>query len=139
MALYFDGRAVDEASFDVAKPVPLNEYHNPVVLGVDYVGLLDEVKLLTYGKTAEEVADFGYCPPTADLSKVAAYFPLNVGPGPAESFQGIGAACYPIDSPEPCLTGTLVNLNAEPPQVEGLIRGQSVDDTPHLDIIYRQV
>lgn len=134
ISMYLDGTQVGTNGIaSPTKAVPDNKYDNPVVLGFNYVGLLDEVKLLTHGRSAEEVADFGYCPPTASsaiLSKVAAYFPLNVGPGGNTSFAGIGAACYPYGSDQPCLQGTLVTTSADAPSVANLISGHSVDDTP---------
>ena len=71
MNVYVNGDLKASKPFAESKPVHANPYSHPLTVGFGYSGLLDEVKVVSYGMSADQVKESMYCPPVLPTGTVA--------------------------------------------------------------------
>ncbi|KAK3268674.1 hypothetical protein CYMTET_22835 [Cymbomonas tetramitiformis] len=107
--LYLNGIMAAVERFPDVRGVKVNMYDHPLVIGYQFLGLIDEVTLWKVARSQEEIQTTMYCPPMNTLNHVAAYFNFNEGVGDVSI--GHGYLCAPLRTD--CLRATSVNFGPE--------------------------
>ena len=77
MNVYVNGELKASKPFSESKPVHVNPYSHPLTVGYGFSGIIDEVKVFSYGKSAGQVLESMYCPSFLEKEKLVAYVGFN--------------------------------------------------------------
>ncbi|UPQ99796.1 hypothetical protein HOP50_04g31050 [Chloropicon primus] len=77
MNVYVNGVLKASKPFAESKPVHVNPYSHPLTVGYGFSGMVDEVKVFSYGKSASQVVESMYCPAFLEKTKLVAYVGFN--------------------------------------------------------------
>ena len=90
--MYGDGEILAVETFEEKKTSHANVYEHSLLVGEDYLGFIDEIRLWKVARTQEQIIAAMYCPPYNDFEDIAAYITFNEGgvTGTANRVQGPG-------------------------------------------------
>lgn len=77
MNVYVNGVLKASKPFSDNKSVHVNPYSHPLTIGHGLSGLMDEVKIFSYGKLPSQVQESMYCPPFLEKEKLVFHLGFN--------------------------------------------------------------